>query len=344
MLRTAADAFPKEAGRIYRSVVIPAGLDKGGMERFDLGVRPFTRGSTLWDDAFSRLRAEERYLDSLAPSLLASNHFQVWPRDAAYMSTQRLWDAFVQFPHLPMLAGKPVLVDAITRGCNDGLLGYAAGDVEGPPFQTGRFGTYNRELNVEISPATWVLKADYARVTLVPHTTLIHEIPPTLLQDPAIWPTGSGRRALRDVWSAVESHYAPAKIADPSVLVAAIHEGVAHGLYRVAVGGGEPGDDVGIIGFDGLAGLEGVELVRAAKEPSKRPRFLQIDVRNVEPGHLSKIMTGVIVPLRNQGATVTLRMVIDADAPEGIAPEVLELTVKETFLTSSHNSSDGRHP
>ena len=114
MLRTAADAFPKEAGRIYRSVVIPAGLDKGGMERFDLGVRPFTRGSTLWDDAFSRLRAEERYLDSLAPSLLASNHFQVWPRDAAYMSTQRLWDAFVQFPHLPMLAGKPVLVDAIT--------------------------------------------------------------------------------------------------------------------------------------------------------------------------------------------------------------------------------------
>lgn len=34
-------------------------------------------------------------------------------------------------------------------------------------------------------------------------------------------------------------------------------------------------------------------------------------------------MLGVINPLKDQGATVTLRLVIDADAPDGIKPEVI---------------------
>ena len=42
-------------------------------------------------------------------------------------------------------------------------------------------------------------------------------------------------------------------------------------------------------------------------------------------------MSGVIAPLQGQGAKVTLDLVIDADAPGGIAPEALDLTIKETF-------------
>ena len=65
--------------------------------------------------------------------------------------------------------------------------------------------------------------------------------------------------------------------------------------------------------------------------PQSGPRLLTIDVSNVELTQLSKITTGVIVPLKNQGATLSVRVVIDADAPNGIDPEVIELTVKETF-------------
>lgn len=42
-------------------------------------------------------------------------------------------------------------------------------------------------------------------------------------------------------------------------------------------------------------------------------------------------MTGAIVPLTQGGAKVTLRLVIDADNPNGIDQTVLDLTIKETF-------------
>ncbi len=347
LLQSATDAFQQQVGRLYRSVAIAASMDKGGMERLDLGLRPFVRGATLWDDAFARLRTEERYLDSLAPSLLANDHFGVWPKEQGYMATQRLWDAFVGFPHLPMLAGKHVLVNAISSGCDSGVLGYAVGDAEGPPFQTGRFSKHNQELNVEIAPTTWVLKADYARDKIVPHSEPVYEIPPMLLLDPVIWPTGSSRRALADVWSGVVAHYAPRPIAGAHVLIATLYSGAAQKLFRVSIDGGEPTYDTSGLRLDG--NFQGTELVRPAKigdgdDHGPGPsRFLTIDVRNVQPSQLSKIMLGVINPLRDQGATVTLRLVIDADAPEGIKPEVIDLTIKETFkqlgLTAEYEQS-----
>lgn len=329
LLQSATEAFPQQVGRLYRSVVIPAALDVGGMERLDLGLRPFMRGATLWDDAFARLRTEERFLDNLAPSLLANNHFGIWPKEQEYLTTQRLWDAFVGFPHLPMLAGKRVLINAIAAGCNEGLLGYAVGDAEGPPFQAGRFAKHNPELSVEITPATWVLKANYAREKIVPHSEPVYDIPPSLLLESTIWPTGSSRRALADVWAGLVSLYAPRPIAGPHVLIASVYSGVEQKLFRVSINGAAPGYDVGTLQLNGS--FQGVELVRAEKIAPGKLRFLTIDVHNVQPNQLSKIMLGVLNPLKDQGATVSLRLVIDADAPNGIKPEVIELTIKETF-------------
>lgn len=347
LVQNATEAFPQQVGRLYRSVVIPASIDKGGMERLDLGLRPFVRGAMLWDDAFARLRTEERYLESLTPSLLANDHFGVWPKEQGFMSTQRLWDAFVGFPHLPMLAGRHVLINSIVIGCDSGVLGYAVGDAEGPPFQTGRFSKHNQELGVELAPTTWMLKADYAREKIVPPSEPVIEIPPLLLLEPAIWPTGSNRRAVADVWSGVVAHYAPRPIASPHVLLSAINDGATQKVFRVAIDGGEPTNDTSGLQLDGS--FQGIELVRAEKINGgngghKRSRFLTMDVRNVQPSQLSKIMLGVINPLRDQGATVTLRLVIDADAPKGIRPEVIELTIKETLnqlgLTVDYEQSD----
>jgi len=334
LLHVATDAFPQEVGRIYRSVVIPAAQDRGGMERFDLGLRPFTRGSSLWDDAFSRLATEERYLTALAPSLVASNHFGIWPRATDYMSTQKLWDAFVQFPHLPMLSGKQVLATTIATGCDNSVLGYAIGTAEGPPFAPGRFDAHNPSLVIDIAPDTWVLTANDARQSIVPVSDPVQHVVPSVLAGPTIWPSSAGRRALTDVWAAMVAHYAPRPVDDSRVLADAVRDGVAQGLFKVSVDGHDPTDDAANLDIERLHALQGVELVRVGKEPgppTKHMRFLTIDVKNIDPSQLSKIMTGSIMPLKQQGAMVTLRLVIDADAPNGIASEVLELTIKETF-------------
>ncbi len=333
LLHVANDAFPQEVGRIYRSAIIPAAQDRGGMERFDLGLRPFSRGAALWDDAFSRLAAEERFLTSLAPSLIANDHFGIWPKAIAYMSTEKLWDAFVQFPHLPMLAGKHVLAATITAGCDSSVLGYAIGAAEGPPFTTGRFGTHNPSLTVDIAPGTWTLTADWARQHIVPVNEPVRQIAPSVLTDTAIWPSGRGRLALTHVWATIAAHYAPRRVDDPHVLAETVRSGVRQGLFKVAIDGQDPTADATGLDLERLSAMHGVDLVRLGKGPGPgdQVRFLTIDVKNVETAQLAKIVTGAIMPLKQQGATITLRLIIDGDAPNGIAPEVLDLTIKETF-------------
>jgi len=332
-LRSDAErAFPQECGRIYRSVVIPADKERGGMERFDLGLRPFSAGATLWDDAFSYLAANDHYLTSLAPMLLLGDRFGIWPKALDYSSTQRLWDAFVQFPHLPLLAGKQVLVQAIERGATEGTLGYAVGDEAGPPFAQGRFGSHNPGLLVEIASTSFLTTPDYARAHFVPQTDPVHDIPPEMLVDASIWPQGSQRRSLQDIWRDLAAHYAPQPIAGPEVLVAAVMGGMAKNLFRVVPDGASP-EDAEMPAYSQLIARTGLQLVRTSTKPigPGPARFLTINVSGIAPGQVSKIMSGAVLPLINQGATVTLRIIIDADAPNGVDSTVLNLTIKETF-------------
>lgn len=331
LLANAESAFPQECARIYRTVVIPAGQDKGGLETFDLGLRAYTSGATLWDDAFAHLAGKDRYLTSLHPPLLCSERFGVWPREE-WVSTQRLWDSFVQFPHLPLLAGKQVLVGAIERGANEGIIGYAVGDEAGPPFARGRFDSHHADLTVEIAPTAFAVTADYARKHFVPIIDPVREIPIDVLLDPKIWPQGSQRRGLPDLWNAVVDYYAPRPIAGPEVLTAAIYQGVADGRFSVAVDGGASATSPGALNANRLGARFGVELVRRTTNgKAKVARFLTIDVPNVPVNQLNKIITGAIIPLTQGGAKVTLRLVIDADNPSGIDSTVLDLTIKETF-------------
>jgi hypothetical protein len=332
MLRDAEAAFPQECARIYRTVVVPAAQDVGGMEAFDLGVRPFAGGVTVWDDAFNYLSAKERYLTSLAPMLLLSERFSVWPRGAQHVSTQRLWESFVQFPHLPMLSGKQVLTAAIERGATDGVLGYAVGDENSPPFARGRFGSYNTELTVEIAPTSFAVIADYMREHVIPREDPVREISVDVLLHPRVWPQGSQRRSLEEVWRAVTDYYAPRPVDGPHVLTPAIYAAVGEGRLGASIDNGQPILEPDGLDLSRLEARTGVELVRRAPEPVTRTnRYLQIDVADVAPEQLGRIVQGVVRPLNAAGATVILRLVIDADAPDGIDPTLLNLTIKETF-------------
>ncbi len=153
-----------------------------------------------------------------------------------------------------------------------------------------------------------------------------------MLTDATVWPSGVARRALADVWATVVTHYAPRPVDDTHVLAVAVRDGVARGRFKVSVDQQDPIGDAANLDMERISTLRGVDLVRAGQAPGNKLRLLTIDVSNVDPTtQLAKIMTGAIMPLKQQGAAVTLRLVIDADAPNGIAPDVFELTIRETF-------------
>lgn len=216
------------------------------------------------------------------------------------------------------------------RGANEGTLGYAVGDEAGPPFARGRFGTHNDDLAMKIAPTSFVTTAAYASEHFVPQTDPVHDIPPALLMDASVWPQGSQRRSLQDIWRGVVAHYAPRPIAGPEVLVAAVMAGSAANLFRAVPDGASP-DDAEMPDYATLLARTGVQLVRARIKVIEQARFLKIDAGGIAPGQVSKIMGGAVLPLINQGATVTLRIVINADAPNGVDPTILNLTIKETF-------------
>ncbi len=298
------------------------------MERFDLGVHPLAAGATLWDAAFADLVSNERYLTTLGPMPLLGDRFNLWPKDRDYLSTQQLWEAFIQFPHLPMLAGKQVLIGAIERGANEGLFGYAVGDEAGPPFAQGRFGPHNATLLVEIARTSFVVTADYAQRHFVPRTEPVREIEPALLLDPAIWPPGNQRCALPDIWERVARHFAPRPITGPEVLTAAIFTGISAGLFRAT-------DGTEDLSPEQVAVQPGVYLQRPEKRPDEKKHILSIDVRDIPTGKLGNVfqglLNGVVKPANAHGATVTLRLVVDVHDPNGIDDSLLNLTVKPTF-------------
>ena len=329
MLSEAEKVFPQVCGGIYRSVVIPAGMENGGMERFDLGVHPLTAGAMIWDAAFADLISNERYLTALGPMPLIGERFNLWPKGQDYVTTQQLWDAFVQFPHLPMLAGKHVLTGAIERGANDGLFGYAVGDEAGPPFATGRFGTYNATLAVEIARTSFVVTAEYAQRAIVPQTDPVREIDPRLLLDPAIWPQGSQRRTLPDIWEQVKTYFAPRPITGPEVLAAAVLEGITAKLFRAT-----DGTDAEVP-YERLVAQHGVQLMRPEKIVVETHHILTIDVRDIPTtklgGVFQGLLNGVVKPATAHGATVTLRLLVDVHDPDGIDENMVNLTIKPTF-------------
>lgn len=333
MLREAETNFPQEVARIYRSVVVPAAQDVGGMQRVDLGARASIRGEAFWDDALEALESREAYLRQLDPALLAEDYFGIWPTDTPFVSTQRLWESFIQFPHVPLLAGREVLLRSIAAGCERSVLGYAVGDSTGPlSADTARFGPHNQHITVEIAATTWVATATYARAHFLPQVDPVRTIVPERLTSKAIWPaTAPQRRRLNDIWQALVQESAPRPIAGLEVLQAALHEAFAAGAVQVEVDG-QLVQDLSSVPMRSEADLARIELVRPEQKPISRPRYLSIKMREfIDAANISQVLMGVILPLRQQGATIRLRLEFDVQNPGGIDPTLIELNVRETF-------------
>lgn len=79
------------------------------------------------------------------------------------LKVQELWGYFTRFTYLPILAGQYVLAEAIARGVDRGLFGYALGDGEALEFDTRYFKEPLSAQQVEIIESAWLVRPAIAK-------------------------------------------------------------------------------------------------------------------------------------------------------------------------------------
>ena len=142
---------------VYRHVVV-AGSGKEALRQFDLGLQTVDGDKTLSEKVYETLKAHEKLLDRLDPSLLTSKRFGVWPENEELISLKKLKENFSQYTHLPMLETLQVLAGTASIGVERGFFGYALGD--GIQFSPNNvFNSQNpiEVNNVEFSENSWLV-------------------------------------------------------------------------------------------------------------------------------------------------------------------------------------------
>lgn len=141
----------------YRHVVV-AGSGKEELRQFDLGLQTTNGDKTLSEKVYESLKAHEKLLDKLDPSLLTSKRFGVWPENEELISLKKLKENFSQYTHLPMLETPHVLAGTASVGVERGFFGYALGD--GNQFSPNNVFNNQNPIDpesVEFSENTWLV-------------------------------------------------------------------------------------------------------------------------------------------------------------------------------------------
>lgn len=150
----------------YRHVLV-AGKEKEELRHFDLGLQALDGEKTLSDKVYESLRAHEKLLDKLDPSLLTSKRFGVWPEDQLVINLKTLKDGFAQYTHLPMLETPQTLASTASAGTARGVFGYGLG--EGESFEPANVYDQHRPIeteNIEFSESAWLIKPERVREIL----------------------------------------------------------------------------------------------------------------------------------------------------------------------------------
>lgn len=96
-----------------------------GIEHFDLGLPTAGVKSTLAKRAYEHLKSQEILLDRISPRKLLE---KVVSEGESEKSLTEIYEAFLRYPHLPMLEGKAVLERAVTQGVGEGEFALKIGE------------------------------------------------------------------------------------------------------------------------------------------------------------------------------------------------------------------------
>jgi predicted AAA+ superfamily ATPase len=96
-----------------------------GVEHFDLGLPTAGVRSTLAKRAHEYLKGQELLLDRISPRQVVHKALREGETERAFAE---IYDAFLRYPHLPMVADRHVLEQAIAQGVQDGEFALRVGE------------------------------------------------------------------------------------------------------------------------------------------------------------------------------------------------------------------------
>ena len=225
-----------------------------GVTWYDLGLPTTGERASLARRVREYLRGQDILLERLGPRQLME---KAMSKDEAEKSLADLYDAFLRYPHLPILESEDVLRRTITQGVREGAFGVRSG--AGLTFHEG--------------VAEYNLQSD------------------SVLVRPEV--------AEREL---------AAKQKPPEV--------------KPSERGGEGGEEPET--KKGGAGIGGGTL------PPKEVTSLHLRVR-VPWDKIADFLRGVVMPLRADGANLTIEITVDAESAAGIKKTTLEQKVDETL-------------
>jgi len=147
--------FSNELQIAYGHVLVPS---EKGFDSYALGLNVLRgRGNTKeYVERF--LKDNEILVDDIEPSVMVS---RAWPKEANYVSTSDVYEAFLKYTGVELITGKGVIRRAVAKGVSTAVFGY--GMAEYPEqLDTARFKEPMSEGAVELSEKAWLVKPEIA--------------------------------------------------------------------------------------------------------------------------------------------------------------------------------------
>lgn len=223
-----------------------AKADEGGLRWMDLGLPTVGAKPSLTARVLEYLRTEDMLLTKISPRHIVEKTLRP---DEQEKSVEEIYEAFLKYPNLPMLESRQVLLEAISRGVEEGSFGVRIGE------------------------------------------HLYYKVASPQLEDDAVLV-----REPKVVAPSVEQEIAVTSV-EPSTLM-------------VQEAGFTPSQPL--------------------TPPVQSVRTYVLEA-TVPWDKLSDFVRGVVIPLRQDGAELEVKVVLDARSEAGIKPATIEQKVRETL-------------
>ena len=102
-----------------------AKADEKGVLWLDLGLPTVGAKPSLAGRVRDYLRDEDMLLDKISPRRIIG---KAWEEHEPTKAVDEIYEAFLKYPHLPMLESKQVLLEAVAQGVREGVFGVRVGE------------------------------------------------------------------------------------------------------------------------------------------------------------------------------------------------------------------------
>lgn len=123
-LEDAKNRVPFRIFSSYRYLYI-AGSGEHGFEKYNLGLPTVGERTTLAKRVLYYLKAQDLLLDRIKPEKLLSNGLG---KDETEKPLKEIYEAYLKYPHLPLLEGEWVLRESVKEGVQKGVFGLRIGE------------------------------------------------------------------------------------------------------------------------------------------------------------------------------------------------------------------------